>query len=264
VLTPAAFFLDGRVHLLYLDDSESPANDGRHVLVLAGFSVFERQTYWLEQHVDAIAARFDSSGPHEIELHGSPMYGGRGVWRRFPRAARHRAMLDVLRAVVAHRSTALFGAAVDLRACDEDPRCLAFEHVSYAFDRMLSQRHNRGDTQRGLMIFDKHKSEERIQRLARDFKQLGHRWGVLRNMAEVPAFLDSKASRLLQVADLIAYAVKRHFYEGDSDFFRIIEPRFFRDGGRSNGLAILPSTTRVLSSAGLGRLSLPRAAGLQA
>jgi Protein of unknown function (DUF3800) len=63
--------------------------------------------------------------------------------------------------------------------------------------------------------------------------------GLLTSLIKVPLFLDSKASRLIQLADLIAYAVFRHFEKGDNRFFPIIEPRFDSEGGVVHGLHIL-------------------------
>jgi Protein of unknown function (DUF3800) len=62
---------------------------------------------------------------------------------------------------------------------------------------------------------------------------------VIRNFSEVPLFLDSKASRLIQLADLVAYAIFRYFEKGDNRFFPIIEPRFDSEGGVRHGLHIL-------------------------
>ena len=103
------------------------------------------------------------------------------------------------------------------------------------------------NTQRGLILFDKHKSEEAIQSLARDFKELGHRWGVLRNMAEVPVFLDSRASRLIQLADLIAFSMKRHYQNADSRFFDVVRSRFYREGLQTIGLVHLPPTSSLFA-----------------
>ena len=85
-------------------------------------------------------------------------------------------------------------------------------------------------------VIDKAKTERRIQTLARDFKYSGHRWGKIKNFAEVPVFLDSKASRLIQLSDLVAFSLYRHFAHADPRFYRIIEGCFDAEGGIKHGL----------------------------
>lgn len=104
------------------------------------------------------------------------------------------------------------------------------------FLRRLYTKHN--DPQRGIMLFDKSSTERRIQTLARDFKHNGHTFGQTRNYAEVPVFLDSKASRLIQLADLVAFAIYRMYESGDSQFFDVIKDSFDSEGGVQHGLYI--------------------------
>ena len=59
---------------------------------------------------------------------------------------------------------------------------------------------------------------------------------MTRNYAEVPVFVDSKASRLIQLADLIAYALFRHFEHGDSKYYQVSAHRFDAEGGVVHGL----------------------------
>lgn len=61
-----------------------------------------------------------------------------------------------------------------------------------------------------------------------------------RNLAEVPVFLDSRASRLIQLADLVAYSVFQKFERGDTRFFDIITHRFDAVGGVVHGLCVHP------------------------
>ena len=77
---------------------------------------------------------------------------------------------------------------------------------------------------------------EPLQLLARRFREAGTRWGTLRNMAEVPLFVDSAASRLIQIADLLAWAVWRRYEYHDTRYFDGIVGRFDRDGGVIHGL----------------------------
>ncbi len=88
------------------------------------------------------------------------------------------------------------------------------------------------------MIFDKSSTEQRIQTLARDFKHSGHSWGRTNNYDEVPVFLDSRASRLIQLADLVAFSLYRNFEHGDSSSCDIIKTCFDSDGGVAHGLRI--------------------------
>jgi hypothetical protein len=224
------------MHLLYLDHAGAVEDPAQKHFILAGVSVFERQTYWISQQLDEIAARFNPEDPISVELHASPMHGGRGAdkWRRFPVPDRIRALSDAL-AVISKsvQSTLVFGAAV--KKPEDDPGAavdIAFEHVCRMFDRHLQLLHHRKNTQRAVIIFDKAAYETDIQSLATDFRTVGRDWGVIKNLSEVPLFLDSRASRLLQLADLVAYAVFRFYEREDSRFIDIITERFGAFGAR--------------------------------
>lgn len=230
------------MHLLYLDESGSVADPQQTHYVLAGFSIFERTTHWTEQELNQIAQRF-SSRPEtasEIELHGSPMRQGRDGWDIFPVPARIAAIQDALAVLCRHhpRDIRLFAAVLDKsNFAGQDIAEVAFTQVCSRFDHFLMRLYrSKSDAQRGLILFDKSNTEARIQSLAREFKYQGHLFGVTRNYAEVPVFLDSKASRLIQLADLIAYAVFRHFERQDSQFFTTIQNCFDAEGGVIHGL----------------------------
>jgi len=81
-------------------------------------------------------------------------------------------------------------------------------------------------------------------------------------MAEVPVFLDSRASRLIQLADLVAYAMKRHLVNADSQWFNLIEPRFYREGMRIVGLATLPDNAPAFSYRSSQLLTFTRATAI--
>jgi hypothetical protein len=118
-----------------------------------------------------------------------------------------------------------------------DPVELAFEDLCSRFDIYLSQLRGAGDRQRGLLILDQSSHETSLQAMARDFRTLGTRWGVLRNLADTPFFVDSKASRLVQVADHIAYATFRRFQMCDAQYFDIISSKFHSVDGIVHGLS---------------------------
>lgn len=230
------------MYLLYVDESGSVGDPAQKYFVLAGVAVFERQTHWIEQHLNTIAQRF-SPDYQAIELHGSPMRSGKEGWKQFSLPERLTAVKDALRfAIAENKSVRLFASVIAKAALvGEDPVIHAFEQLSNRFDAYLKRLHHQNNTQRGLMLFDKSTTEQRIQILAREFKYQGHTWGKTHNYAEVPVFLDSKASRLIQLADLVAYAIYRYYEHQDAQFFDIIKHSFDQEGGVIHGLYVKES-----------------------
>jgi hypothetical protein len=227
------------MYLLYADESGSLGDPTERYFVLAGVSIFEREPHWLEQDLETIAKRFNPNEPASVELHGSPMRAGKGRWRQFPKADREQAIVDALSAGVCQRHPAqvrLFAAVLEKKNfAGQDIAEVAFEQLSSRFDQFLGRLHQKGNTQRGLILFDKSSTEKRIQTLAKEFKTAGHSFGRTRNYAEVPVFIDSEASRLIQLADLVAYAIFRKFEYNDAKYYDVISGCFDSDGGVVHG-----------------------------
>ncbi|MFC3692511.1 DUF3800 domain-containing protein [Chenggangzhangella methanolivorans] len=223
------------MYLLYLDESGHAYDPSTDFFVLAGFSIFERQTHWLEGQIDPVAERFSATNPREIEFHGSPMRSGKDEWKGVPPADRVQAVVDIL-SLLSDRQLKLkvYACVIEKKLLKpEDILATTFEEVACCFDDYLKSLYYKKDPQRGLVILDKSNYEQTIQTLSHVFKHVGHASGKLRNFAEVPLFLDSKASRLIQMADLIAYWIFRHFESGDSRGFNMISPYFARFGTRT-------------------------------
>ena len=56
------------------------------------------------------------------------------------------------------------------------------------------------------------------------------------NLADVPFFVDSRATRGIQYADLVSYAIWRKYEENDDEFFDVIAGWFDSEGGVVHGL----------------------------
>lgn len=235
------------MHLLYVDESGSPSDPNQNFFILSGIAIYERQTHWIEKQLNLIAARFCAEDPYSVELHGSPMRSGKSEWRPFPMADRIQAIKDCLQIVADSKGKYRIFAAVIERGANggDDPIKTCFEQLASRFDMYLQRLHTQGDTQRGIAIFDTSHTEKSIQNLARTFKHDGHSFGKLRNFAEVPMFLDSKASRMIQLADLVAFAIFRHYQAGDSQYFDIIKRCFDSVGGVVHGLHVRRKPQRV-------------------
>jgi hypothetical protein len=230
------------MHILYVDDSGSVGNTNETFFVLGGVSIFERGIYHQIKEVDDLVGSFCLGDPHEIELHGTCIYQGRTPpWRPVMRNIREEMLKRALATLGPRKSSIrLFGIAIERRAVSpRDPVEVAFEEICNRFNLFLARQNNRNPSdagQRGLIVMDETKYEKPLQALARHFRVNGARWGQFRNLAEVPLFIDSKASRLVQLADLVAYATWRKYEYKDGRFFDPLIPLFDSDGGVIHGL----------------------------
>lgn len=225
------------MYLLYLDDSGSVSNAADKHIVLAGVAVFERRPHWFSRRLDEIAGRIWPQDPHGLEFRGVDIFSGRKHWRGIKKEPRVAVYKEALTEMGRSSHTHLFGAVIHKAAISpHDPMEYAFEQVCNRFDRFLGRLHRQANTQRGLILLDDSTYETSLQGLARNFRTIGHRWGQLYNLTDVPFFASSKATRMLQYADMIAYAVRRYYEYGESTYFDLISHRFDAEGGVIHGL----------------------------
>jgi len=222
------------MYILYLDDAGSVGNHEERYFVLGGVALFERHIYHLEQKLNEVAVETGLPEPETLEFHGNEMRAGRQKWRsvrgqdaRLGHISAALAASNVLRG-----RWALFGAAINKAVVSpKDPVEVAFEQVVSRFDQFLDRARTGDQAQRGLIVLDRSTRETRLQELATTFRREGHQWGKLRNIVDVPFFVDSKATRAIQYADLVTYAMWRRFEHNDPVLFDPISDRFDSVGG---------------------------------
>lgn len=80
--------------------------------------------------------------------------------------------------------------------------------------------------------------EQRILQWTRDWQEVAGRVGKLDNFAEVPLFADSRASRLVQVADFVCWGLWRYYgrTHPDERWVRSLWPRFDNAHNKMHGL----------------------------
>ena len=228
------------MYLLYLDDSGSVANKNEAYLVLGGVCVPETSTRWLSYELEKLAHEINPENSAAVEFHASEIFGGRGrIWSKFTKPER----IEIIRRVLlvldnAYSNIVAFACAVHKNSYpSDDPVMLAFEDLSSRFNMFL--RNESSDyNHKGLIVLDKSSYETSLQDLSFQFREQGDRWGSYqRNIIETPLFIDSRASRIIQLADHIAYSVFRRYNAGDINYFNCIEGRFDQRGGVIHGLA---------------------------
>ncbi len=228
------------MYLLYVDESGDPANiDERH-FCLGGVAVFERQAYWLNEALDKLQEQYFPG--QYVEFHARSIVShDEPPWTTIPSRVRRQIMEDLCRLIAdSHQTVALFGVALEKGPrSGSDPVGRAFEEICNRFDLFLKRLHAQGDTQRGLIVFDESRYETRLQTLLGEYRRSGTRFGRVRNFADVPFFADSRATRLLQIADLVAYAIFRRYERGDTQYLDRIVTRFDSENDVLHGLVHL-------------------------
>lgn len=227
------------MYLLYLDDAGSPGNSAEAYFVLGGICVFEAQVEWFTREIDKLAAPYNAAAPEDVEFHASAVFSRRAApWDKLSSDEARGTLKSVLQVVnKSYNSTCLFACAIDKKAyAGYDPVAMAFEDLCKRFDLFLSRLKSAGDSQRGMIILDKTTRETSLQKLSREFRKVGTQWGSLKNIADTPFFVDSRASRLVQIADHVAYSVFRRYNSGDAQYFDVIAHRFDTDDNVIHGL----------------------------
>ncbi|RKY22165.1 MAG: DUF3800 domain-containing protein [Planctomycetota bacterium] len=228
------------MYLLYLDDAGSVRNKEEEYLVLGGVCVSEQQVHWMTEKLDELSATISPERPEEVEFHASEIFSRRrSVWRRMDKKEEAQGVIiAVLKVLVeAFESARAFACAVrKADYADVDPMAVAFEEMCNRFDLFLGRKRREGDRQRGLLIMDKSAYEATFQRQSYEFRTKGTRWGKPKNLIETPLFVDSRVSRLVQLADHVAYAVFRRYNAKDAKYFDVISSRFDQDERGIHGL----------------------------
>lgn len=112
-----------------------------------------------------------------------------------------------------------FDTAVEKRSISEQ----AFEQVVTRFDHYMKNISiNAPDKYYGLIIHDNNQSVAmKHTRLMRQFHK-GAAWREIKNTVETPLFVDSSLTRMIQIADLCCYALRRFCEKGETDLFNRI------------------------------------------
>lgn len=114
----------------------------------------------------------------------------------------------------------------------------SFQQVVTRYQAFLENRGNfEGKSLLGLLVSDNNESINRkLTGLMRKFHAEGTFWRGIDKVIETPLFVDSKLTSMIQVADLIAYAVRRFFDNNETELIGAISPRFDRAKGKVVGV----------------------------
>lgn len=233
--------------LLYLDESGGLENPGDH-FVVGGIAVAEQDLETLRRRIEGVARKHLL--PHQLglELHAQAIRTGKGPWGRIPGHVKEGLLRDVPRLIGQFRSPAQRPYAVFAVARAPgslpgvDPLERTFEEILLRFTEFLVRTSSGGLTDLGLVVADEAKYELILQPLVTSWREFGTRKGTLkrlRRLAEVPLFVDSRATRMIQMADFVAHAVYRHYQAANSTLLAPLLPAIDTSAGVLHGLVHL-------------------------
>lgn len=227
------------MYLLFVDESGTHA--GTHPFVLGGLAVHEDDTVKMQKELDQLVVDHLAVIPpnlDEFEIHAGEMRNAKkalkagqrpSIWAGYDRSLR----LSLLEAAydLVHNFTpsdprlphALFGVVIDSKFRPDwksvERERFAYEVLLNKFDVMLKRRRVKENLpNRGLVIHDRRVVAERdIQQWTAEWRIAAGTVGQIRNLADVPLFTDSRATRLLQVADIVSYALYRRYNANTMD-----------------------------------------------
>lgn len=100
----------------------------------------------------------------------------------------------------------------------------AFEQLVTRFEHFLKK--DNPEATLGVLVHDNNQTvAKKHTDMMRDFHLIGTLWAKIRQIAETPLFVDSRLTRMIQMADLCSYAMRRYVENGELELFERIFKR---------------------------------------
>jgi hypothetical protein len=231
---------------MYIDESGGDEPGSTNVFVLGGVVAFERVPFHVCSDADNIQQEFFPGTSTPVEFRASAVWNGNGEpWNSMALPERKKFMARMYDFIASREELTLFGIPMHKASFPSDhPIQRTCEEMAGHFDKYLEnfeiEKPHHGK-QRGLMIFDQSKHEKTVQALMSQYRTTGASFGRIKRLAEVPLFTDSKITRMLQLADFVAYALFRSYEKSDNQFLNRLLKRFHQRAGKLHGLFHLTS-----------------------
>ena len=196
-------------------------------------AVHEGQIWRLGSILNDMQSEFFPDIDIPIKFHAVELNSGHGRFRSLSDSERQR-MLDAIYDAIGripYPRVVLFATAAHISSVTSSDQALrdTFEDVAQRINTFLVRLHHDRNPQKGLLIIDRSQStEKRYLALLSEFRASETRHSYLGNIVDIPYFSQSSETRLLQLADFVAYAVFRYYERGDDRLLNKILPRFDR------------------------------------
>jgi Protein of unknown function (DUF3800) len=227
------------MYLLYADESGDLRSPDSSVFVVGGIAVHEDAVRPFAGAINrSINSYVGRARGMSLEVHGGPMRSGRSEWKSIGRNRRHGLAHALLKHVSnwQHQDSASeiqpFAVVID-RDHSQSPTETSYGEFLFMFDSFLREGRRAGDPHNGILIADR----SRYQRTLEAWVEVARTRRTrpmndprrLYALAETPFFVDSKSTRLMQVADLVAYSLYRGYNADDWSWAKTLLPALLPD-----------------------------------
>jgi hypothetical protein len=229
---PELHFHHHTIRLLKNILKERSANN-QFLIVVGGVAVFEAYVDKLSEEIDDIQAAYFNGITIPIEFHAGNINSGNGQrWRHVREETREKILGEVYDKIgtASFPKLVAFATALHISKAATNPTeniKAVFEDVCGRFNTFLVRQGHAGKPNKGLLIIDDAHREHYMD-LVREFRRAGMKSGYLGKVVDIPYFSASKETRMLQLADFVAYAVYRYYEKNDYTYLGKIISRFDR------------------------------------
>lgn len=235
------------MYVVYLDESGNPGGfrGSQNHFVIGGIAVHESLIRSFSDGLDEIQADFFPKISLPFKFHANEVGNGRGRFRELS-SNRRAQLLDAVYDVIttaSHPQALLLATAIHVTAVTSPEQALTdtFEDIARRIDAFLTNLRQRGNPQNALLVIDRSsETESKYRALISDFRASET---DIENIVDIPYFSQSSETRLLQLADFVAYAVFRYYERRDRQLLNKIAPgfdanrRYFGDDGLTHIIA---------------------------
>ncbi|MGP6221049.1 DUF3800 domain-containing protein [Caldiplasma sukawensis] len=233
---------------MYVDESGDYNNwDENKTFVMAGVAVHEGQIGKISQSLDQVQQKYFSDLQVQISFHATDIKNGKKAFKDLPSSERGQILTDLYNVFnyFCFPNLVAYATVVSANYVKRDTQVLdlAFEDMMTRFNTFLVRQHRNKHPTKGLTIIDQ-AHEKKYRELFDGYRVGGTKYGSVNNIVDIPYFAGRRDTRMLQLADILAYGVFQYYEHSKKDYFDVIKERFDRKnkGGSPDGLKHLTNS----------------------
>lgn len=230
------------MYFLYLDESgDCNSWSQNNNFVIGGVAIHEGQVQVITEKMNAIQHKYFPGIQTHIPFHSTEIRSGHGAFRKTNKDARERILTDLFSMIksIDFPKLVVFSTILNITQATRanDDLSKVFSDIASRFNIFLARGYRRGPKNKGMIIID-HAHEEKYMDFFQGYRDNGTPYGTIHHVVDIPYFARGKDTRMIQLADLCAYAVFRRYEHEDFTYFDYIKTKFDRRSrkGRIDGL----------------------------